>query len=312
MEDRIVVGYDTSGESAAAVRWAASEAARRGWALEVVHVWGFAGQEGGGAGDSWLGRQVLAQVQEVADEGVALAREAAPGLDARGTVLHGPPAAVLVERAAGARAVVLGRHGAGRSAGALIGSVTSGVLHHALCAVVVVPDEVRAGIGGEPVVVGFDASPGGFGALEAACDAARVHDAEVVVLTAWTPTSETTAMSYWALAYPRQSPGEVALAEAERVLDRARSWAASRHDVTVTCDLAEGRAADVLVRRSRHAGLVVVGTRGRGGFTSLVLGSTSRSVVHRAHCPVLVTRGVRAVEEAAVAHAGAVGGGAGG
>jgi len=303
VEDRIVVGYDTSAESTAAVRWAASEAARRGWTLDVVHVWGFAGQEGGGAGDSWLGRRVLAQVQEIADEGAALARDAAPGLEARAVVLHGPPAAALVERASGARAVVLGRHGAGRSAGALIGSVTSGVLHHATCAVVVVPDEVRAAGVGEPVVVGFDASPGGYGAFEAACDAARVHGTEVVALTAWTPTSETSALTYWASAYPRQSPGEVALAEAERVLERARSWAASRHDVSVTCDLAEGRAADVLVRRSRHASLVVVGTRGRGGFASLVLGSTSRTVVHRAHCPVLVTRGVRPLEEGAPAHA---------
>ncbi len=293
MGDTVVVGYDTSAESASAVRWAAVEAARRGWTLEVVHVWGFAGQEGGGAGGSWLGRQVLAQVQEVADEGASLARAAAPGVHAEGVVLHGPPGAVLVERAQDARAVVLGRHGSGRVRGTLVGSVASGVLHHATCPVVVIPEDSHRAAAGEPVVVGFDGSPQGYGALEAACEHAALHGADVVALTGWTVTADVASTGYWALAYPRQSPGEVALAEAERVVERARSWSSSRHDVTVTCDVAEGRASDVLVRRSRHARLVVVGTRGRGGFTSLVLGSTSRAVVQRAHCPVLVTRGAR-------------------
>lgn len=301
MDDRVVVGYDASRESAAAVRWAASAAARTSRRLEVVHVWGFAGREGGGAGDSWLGQQVRAQVQEVADEGAALAREAAPEVEVQALVAHGPPAAVLVRLAAGARLVVLGRHGAGRAVGTLIGSVTSGVLHHAPCAVAVVPEGVRPGGSTGPVVVGFDGSPGGFGALETACEEALAHGTGVDVVTTWSSTGETSSVSYWVLAYPNRSPAEVALDDAERVLERARSWSASRHDVEVSCDVVEGRAADVLVRRSRHASLVVVGTRGRGGFTSLVLGSTSRAVVQRAQCPVLVTRAARAVQEAEAA-----------
>ena len=95
--------------------------------------------------------------------------------------------------------------------------------------------------------------------------------------------------------YPVRSPAGLASNGAERVLGRARSWSAARHDVEVGCELVEGRPAQVLERRSRHAGLVVVGTRGRGGFASLALGSTSRSVVQRAHCPVLVTRGAAGV-----------------
>ncbi|WP_282945600.1 universal stress protein [Cellulomonas endometrii] len=297
MDDRVIVGYDTSTGSEAAVRWAAAEAAARGWALDVVHAWGFAGQEGGGAGSSWLGRQVQAQVQEVADEGARVAREAAPGVDARGVVAYGAAAVQLVERAGSARLVVLGRHGAGRFGDGLLGSVTSGVLHHAPCPVVVVPQESHARESGDPVVVGFDGSPGAYGALEEACEQARLHGTDVSVVTAWSATGETSSVSYWVLAYPNRSPGEVAQEEAERVLERARSWSASRHDVAVSCDVAEGRAAEVLARRSRHASLVVVGTRGRSGFTSLVLGSTSRAVVQRAHCPVLVTRPARPVPE---------------
>lgn len=302
MDDTVVVGYDTSPESAAAVRWAATQAAARGWALEVAHVWGFAGREGGGAGDTWLGRQVQAQVQEVAAEGAALATEAAPGVGARAVVLHGPPARVLAERGDEVRMVVVGRHGSGGVRSALVGSAATGVLHRARCPVVVVPAGTHAGTGVDPVLVGFDGSPGAFGALEAACEQARRLGTDVRAVTAWSSTVETTSPRYWATTYPVHSPGEVALEEAERVADRARSWAAAQQDVTVTCDVAEGRAAQVLVRRSHHAGLVVVGTRGRGGFASLVLGSTSRAVVQRAGCPVLVTRGADAVPADASAH----------
>jgi nucleotide-binding universal stress UspA family protein len=219
---------------------------------------------------------------------------------AQACVEHGSPAGVLVDRARHARLVVLGRHGAGRFAGALIGSVTSGVLHHAPCPVVVVPEGADPGVPGRtaPVLVGFDGSAESFGALEAACDQARLRGTPVTVVTAWTVGTETTRPAYWTMAYPSRSPGEVAVEEGERTLDRARQWFAPQHDLTVTYDLAEGRAQEVLVRRSRHAGLVVVGTRGRGGFTSLVLGSVSRAVVQRAHCPVLVTRAPRAVQEA--------------
>ncbi|GIG36794.1 universal stress protein [Cellulomonas pakistanensis] len=296
MDDRVDVGYDTSPESAAAVRWAATQAAGRGWALDVVHVWGFAGRDGGGAGESWLGREVQSQVRAVAEEGAVLAAEAAPGVDARPVVLHGPPARVLVDRAEDARLVVVGRRGAGLVA-ALVGSVATGVLHRARCPVAVVPAAARPGSAREPVLVGFDGSAGAFRALEAGCEQAAHLGTGVVVVTAWTAAAEASRAAYWALGYPSRSPAEVALDEAERVLERARSWAASRRDVEVAFDLAEGRPAQALVRRSRHAGLLVVGTRGRGGLAGLVLGSTSRPVVQRAECPVLVTRGPEAVPE---------------
>ncbi|WP_448630038.1 universal stress protein [Cellulomonas soli] len=85
MVPSVVVGYDASQQSATAVRWAAREAARTGSPLLVVHVWGFAHQRTGGAGTSWLGAQVIAGVQAVADEGVAVALEAAPDVHARGS-----------------------------------------------------------------------------------------------------------------------------------------------------------------------------------------------------------------------------------
>jgi nucleotide-binding universal stress UspA family protein len=67
-------------------------------------------------------------------------------------------------------------------------------------------------------------------------------------------------------------------------------WTEKFPDVDVRTQVMQGRPADVLVDASESAKLVVVGSRGRGGFRGLHLGSVSRSVLHRAHCPVAVIR----------------------
>lgn len=60
-------------------------------------------------------------------------------------------------------------------------------------------------------------------------------------------------------------------------------------------DSVRGLPVEALVRQSENACLVVVGTRGRGGFTGLVLGSVSQGVMHRARCSVAVVHGPREV-----------------
>lgn len=289
MVPSVVVGYDASERSAAAVRWAAQEAARTASPLLVVHVWGFAHQRTGGAGTSWLGAQVVAGVQAVADEGVAVALEAAPQVHARGFVGHGPPAQVLVDHSRDARLVVLGRHGTGWVREAVVGSVAAGVVQHAFCPVAVVPEGEWSVHG--VVVVGVDGSAGADLALDTAAEHAQARDAELRVVTSWTSVPVTSTMSYWVVAYPDASPDQLALAHAEQVQEVARArLARTAPEVKASWEIAEGRAADVLARASRSADLVVVGARGRGGLAGLLLGSVSRGVVRRAECPVLVTR----------------------
>jgi nucleotide-binding universal stress UspA family protein len=293
MSGAVVVGYDESPESADAVRWAALEAVRHGCALDVVHVWGFAHEPHGGAGSSPLGQRVLAAVEEVAHAGAQIARAAAPGVDVRAAVHHGPPAQVLVGLAHEARVLVLGRHGSGRFPGGFLGSVAGAVLAHAPCPVVVVPEGAVTGESYGSVVVGFDGSPGAYGALDAAARAATERGASLQVVTAWSPATETRALSYWALAYPDATPGEVALGRAEVLQEAARTWLAERSPgLEVGWDIEGGRAVEVLTEASRHADLTVVGARGLGGLTGLLLGSVSRGVVHRAQNAVLVTRAV--------------------
>lgn len=297
MGNAMVVGYDGSAESATAVRWAAAWARDRHRPLEVVHAWGFAGQPNGGAGDGWLGRQVLDQVREVPEEGARIAAEAAPGLEVTSVLDHGSPVAVLAARGAHAPMVVLGRHGAGQSAGPLLGSVTSGVLHQAPTAVAVVPEDATA-VGAGPVVVGFDGSPASFIALEEGRSAAEATGVELQVLVAWTPTAQAATPTLTGLA---ALTADGARQAAEQVAGRARRWCQTRPELDTAVRLVEGRAKDVLIRRSVDASLVVVGSRGRGGFVSLVLGSVSRAVVHRGHSPVLVTRDPEAVQRSLAA-----------
>jgi nucleotide-binding universal stress UspA family protein len=299
MSETVVVGYDESAEAAAAVRWAATEAGRAGAHLQVVHVWGFAGEPHEGTGTSRLGEQVRQAVQGVADAGADIARDAAPGVEVTAVVHHGPATEVLVGLSEHARLVVVGRRGSGLFPGGLLGSVAHGVLHLAHCPVVVVPaaaaaptpGAASAGIESAGVAVGFDGSPGAYQALDAAAVEARVRGGGVRVLTAWSPAIETRSMTYWAAVYPDASPGEVALGRAERLQAEAREWWSTRHDdVPVEWELPLGLPVDVLVTASRDAGLVVVGARGRGGLASLLLGSVSWAVVHGAHGPVEVTR----------------------
>ncbi|WP_263118690.1 universal stress protein [Cellulomonas fimi] len=294
MRSAIVVGYDGSPQAVAAVRWAAERARVQGRPLDVVHAWGLAGRPNGGAGETWLGDTVLEQVRQVPAEGARLAAEAAPGVEVRPVLEHGSPVAVLAARGIHAPLVVLGRHGAGRSGGPLIGSVTSGVLQNAPTAVAVVPE--TTGSTRAPVVVGFDGSPASFVAVEEGRSAAETLGVELQVLVAWTPTVQAPTPRPHGLRAPSTADG--ARLAAAQVADRARRWCQTRPELRTVVRLVEGRAKDVLVRRSADAALVVVGTRGRGGFVSLVLGSVSRAVVHRGHCPVLVTRDPEAVHRA--------------
>lgn len=290
MTEHVVAGYDGSPESVAAVRWAAGSARRLGLRLDVVHVWGLSGQLDTPplrATSAYL----RAGAQEVADEGATVARTAQPDLDVAAVLLDGPPARALVERAAGARLVVLGRHGSTRLTGVLLGSVALGAVQHAPCPVVVVPrtqhDRAATGI----AVVGVDGSPHSRGALDAAGRYASGAGARVRAVAAWHAPAAGRSLTAWAREHPEQSPADLARLRAERALDDARARLAQRYPQLEVETLAdEGQATHVLARRAEKADLLVVGTRGRGGLAGLVLGSVSQWLVARALCPVLVSR----------------------
>lgn len=146
------------------------------------------------------------------------------------------------------------------------------------------------------IVVGIDGSDHSLAALNVAVEEARRRGARLEVIHAWTALALFAGMDY---APPPRSEYRAA---AHELLDRAVRDLPD--DVDVVCRAVEGSIAGTLIEASHHADLLVVGSRGRGGFAGLVLGSTSHQVTAHATCPVLVVpagthQGARADADAA-------------
>ena len=130
------------------------------------------------------------------------------------------------------------------------------------------------------VVVGVDGSPGSVEALRWALEQARVTGAEIRALMAWDlPTTYGYAPTYddidWAEA-------------AQETLDQAVADVRQDPSVKLSTELIRGHAANVLIKASHDADLLVVGSRGHGTVTEMLVGSVSRHCVHHAACPVVV------------------------
>ncbi len=133
------------------------------------------------------------------------------------------------------------------------------------------------------IFVGVDGSAASDAALAWACSEARLRASVVVAL-------HVISMPYQLPRIPIEEPEGKLELEGQRVLDAALSRA-STEGVVVESRLLEGAPGELLVEASEDAELVVVGTRRHGGLASFVLGSVSNTVVHHAHCPVVVVRG---------------------
>ncbi|MFI5911797.1 universal stress protein [Dactylosporangium sp. NPDC051541] len=273
---RIVAGFDGSPEAGCALEWAAAEAERAGCRLHVVHAY----QVGWPAGYfEQPTAHAVAETGRRADRLVAQAaagvRDRHPGLDVTAAAVHdaaGP--ALILTGTPDTRLIAVGNRGAGGLAGLLLGSVSRTVAAHSYVPVAV----VRGPTGGTgPVVVGTDGSPAADAALEFAFAAAAARNAPLVAIRAYVPPA-------------RSVLGADGLEVAERTALEAslHGWRDKYPDVRVTAALGVGSAAPILMNRSRGAQLVVIGSRGRGTVTGLVLGSTGQHLMHRAGCPVVV------------------------
>lgn len=200
-------------------------------------------------------------------------------------VVRGHPAAALLEEASARAAdlILVGSTGVGPVRGSLLGSVSYQVVEHARCPVMVFreghptsPAHVRS------VVVGLDGSPSSLHALALAVPLAESLAAKLVLVHTYEP----------GVAFAPPSPGlrEEIRHHGTEILSAARR--AVTRDVEVVEELAEGPVRPRLVEACDEHGpaVLVVGSRGHGGFAGLLLGSTSRWVLNHAPCPVVVAR----------------------
>lgn len=143
------------------------------------------------------------------------------------------------------------------------------------------------------IVVGVDGSTGADRALAWALEEAHRRGAEVEAVLAY---HEPVTTWIGVVDQPPLSPEvrERAREDAQRAVAEAVGRAertSGVHDVHVEPIVANGAPATVLIDCAQRADLLVVGTRGRGGFAGLLLGSVSHQVLHHAPCPVVVVPG---------------------
>ena len=148
------------------------------------------------------------------------------------------------------------------------------------------------------VVVGVDGSPASQEALRWAAEEARLRDARLVAVFAWTfvppaPMAEPGMIPMPAMDFPGQLEAERSAAEEEFHAAVDETFAAGQAPVEIERRLVEGDPADVLEAEGRGADLVVVGSRGRSGIAAALLGSVSKHVVDHAECPVVVVKAPR-------------------
>lgn len=287
----VVVGVDGSVMAMRAVRWGAAEAARRGLSVRLVAAVG--GDAAPVAHPELVTRyrDILVEKARAAVAGAAatVGREA-PGVEVETQLVTGHPVAVLRAEADRAQLVAIGDRGLSRVEGLLAGSVSVALATHAACPVVVVrgPDRDPSETASLPVVVGVDGSPTSESAVGFAYESAASRRVGLVAVHVW---SDTVADAEMAALLDRQAIED---GEHQLLAERLAGWAEKFPDVPVERVVTRDGPAHALLGQAARAQLVVVGSRGRGEFAGLVLGSVSNALLHRSPCPVAVARPVDA------------------
>ncbi|MCI4675108.1 universal stress protein [Candidatus Mycolicibacterium alkanivorans] len=284
----ILVAVDGSPESKVAVDWAARDAALRNAPLKLVHIlnppvvmafpevpmppgylqW----QEEAGQKILDAGRETVAEATK--DHPVEVTSE----------MVTGPTVPTLVEMTKEVQLVVVGCRGRGALARTLLGSVSTGLAHHAHCPVAIIHDEdpLMAHPSKAPVVVGIDGSPASELATSIAFEEASFRGIDVVAVHAWNDTG--------VFEFPGVDWSTMQALGEETLSERLAGWSERYPDVPVHKVVVADRPSRQIIEQSKSAQLVVVGSHGRGGFAGMLLGSVSTAVIYGVRVPVIVAR----------------------
>ncbi|MCS7484742.1 universal stress protein [Umezawaea endophytica] len=282
----VVVGVDGSSSALEAVAWAARECARHRIPLRLVHallvpVRGYPEL----LITEYEVRQAMEdQAKTWLTAAEAVAREARPDVDVEAVTAIGAAVPVLIGESKGARMVVLGSQGLGGFTGLLIGSTAVGLSAHGHCPVVVVRGTPADDA---PVVVGVDGSPASEAAIEFAFAAASTRGVPLTAVMTWTDFLVDSPYNEARLAIDWEKVDE---AEQRLLAERMAGWQEKYPDVHVDRVVLRDRPVRALLKLAESAQLLVVGSRGHGGFTGMLLGSTSQALVYHAPCPLAVVR----------------------
>ena len=260
----MVAGVDGSSSALAAVAWAARSCALHSAPLRLVHAYTLPtrGYPEVISSARELRSAMYDQGRMWLSQAVAVAQSEAPDVPVEHDLRMEHPTPVLIAESARARRIVVGSQGLGGFTGALVGSTAVALSIHGECPVVVVRGDHHGG----PVVVGVDLSAGSDPALSFGFEEAAATGVPLVAALA--DDDEQSALLGTRLA----------------------GWREKYPDVPVELRVTAERPVPLLLELGERAGMLVVGSRGRGGFAGMLLGSTSQSLIYHAPCPVAVVR----------------------
>lgn len=285
---RIVVGLDGSPESMSAAHWAAHDAQLRGLPLHLVHAFtipavgmmGYTIPTGLTDGLYAAGEQLLADATKQL-------HVLHPDLEITDRLVQADPRPALVEASRDAALTVVGNRGGGRIPEVVLGSVALHVTAHAHSPVAVIPVAAAARTDG-PIRLGVDGSRVSEAAVAVAFDEADRRQAPLQAVIVWDDADLRGLVA-------AGTPLDLVEDDKEHALlaEQLAGWRDKYPDVVVEPVVRRGRAAAALLRADESETppqMIVVGSRGRGGFTGLLLGSTSHSLIGHSRWPVLVVR----------------------
>lgn len=284
MYDKIIIGYDDSEYSMAAVKEVAAWLSRHGGTAELVHGVYFDEEE-----FSYSPNLLKDRVKD-GTEVCTHARDIAAdfGITLEMNVKEGDPHDVIVKAAQEGVAdlIALGTYGRRGISRIIIGSVTAKVIVDSPCDVLVVKRPCGDCAGKyATVLVPFDASPSSRKALDKACDLAKLDQAEVTVLYIIPRYEEMINF------FKTESVQNVLNQEAQKILDQAQEAAAAR-GVAIKTMIEDGNPAEKIVNAATREklDLIVMGSYGWRGINKTIIGSTAERVIMEADRPVLITR----------------------
>jgi nucleotide-binding universal stress UspA family protein len=211
-----------------------------------------------------------------------------PQLTVESVLVDGFAAASLIDESAHARLSVLGARGHGGWTDVLLGSVANQVSMHSAGTVVVVPAASRPRVQDKPtIVVGVDGSKTSAQAIDFGFAQAEARRGRVLVVNVTPHPAPTFTGGLGLLVF---DPVDIANEDRLLVAESLAGAETDYPDVEFEVRLMSGHPAQALVLAAKDAELLVVGSRGRNGFASLLLGSVSMSVLHHAQCPVAIVR----------------------
>lgn len=288
--EAVIVGIDGSARDETCVTWAAGAATRAGRPLHLLHAYDLG--PGMAAGDIIGLRGVPAgailpdPTNNVLADQLEIARARWPELSISGSQPWGNPESALIDASEGAHLVVVGSRPVSGLQRLVLGRSSLAAAMHAHCPVVLLPEGSRTDAQG-PVVLGVDGSDHSALAAARAFWIARIRGTSVRAVIAWN-----VEVVDGAVVTTPGSPGWDSVQERYRAIaDRVVAPLRAEYpDVPCEISVEHGSAAAVLTAASADASLLVLGSRGRGGFRGMLLGSVAHKVIETSASPVMVVR----------------------